>query len=307
MAKTPKDQNPKKQVPVIRYNYNVEKVLALRKDLREVVGVEFLHTTPTGDKFKRLVDLFAEMLPKSISYRVLEDTLRSLANVYIDDRNLDNTCWRVAGNVKRLTRQKAVPPWHIQKVQEWVPVQITACSREKTSRGSLGAKFQFRILAGTSAGLLTDKFWTLKFCRFISVSLGFSKYNPRHQEAMPYTVPEHLVGLRLYVCVDPALSDKTPVFSNIGFPCSSVRFNKVTLGCRFRLQSGFQCLMQKRPEELPCHLCPIGFTKCRAATHRQDWVTGDCSECGQTKYFDPERKVDRCVDCNVRAAYKHGT
>jgi len=283
----------------------VETVFELRQKLKEAVGVEFLNTTPAADTFKRLVALVMELLPKGIEYKVLEDTLRHLAGMRLDERILDSMCWRVAGNVKRLKQRKVVPPWHIQKLPEWVPVQTTACRRERSSRGKFGARFQFRILAGTPAGLLAEKFWTTKFCRFISENLGFGKHNYNRPTPKSYSVPEQFVGLRLYVCVTPKLSGKEPGFDGIGFPGSCVTWNKVTINCRARTQPGFTCLLKQTAMTLACHTCPIGFLRCRAATHRQDWVKQYCSDCSREAYFNPEVQSDVCVDCTSRAAYRN--
>lgn len=268
--------------------------------------MEFLKKVPIGSEFERLVTLVQEVLPDGVPYATLEDSLSHLAGTYVTDRVLDAVCWRMAGNVKRLKQRKAVPPWHVQRVPEWVPVQVTACKRERTSKGKLGARFQFRVLAGTPAGLFMEKFWSLKFCRYIAVDCGFSKYRKsRRVIPFPYTAPEQLVGLRLFARVMPKLSDKEPGFDGIGFTATTTKFNKVTLGCRFRRNESFRCQLKMTHEQLQCHHCPVGFVKCRAATHRHDWVQKACPECNDDEaYFDPERKSETCIDCTIKAAYK---
>lgn len=300
------EKGPGRMVYAIHYHYQLDKVMELRKLLKEAVGLEFLKKTPVGEQFGRLVTLFQEVLPDGIAYQTLEDSLMHLAGTHITERVLDATCWRIAGNVKRLKQRKAVPPWHVQRVPEWVPVQITACKRERTSKGKIGARFQFRVLAGTPAGLLMEKFWSLKFCRYISLDCGFSKYRKsRRTIKFPYTAPEQLVGLRLFARVMPKLSDKEPGFDGIGFTGTTTAHNKLTLGCRFRRLPDFRCQLELTHEELPCHHCPVGFLKCRAATHRQNWVKKECPECGDEEaYFDPEKKAEKCVDCTVKSAYK---
>lgn len=292
-------------VHVVHYNYPVEKVFALRQTLVEAVGLEFLGKTPTGESFTRLIELMQELLPGEIDFKTLEDSLRHLAGTRIDARLLDAVCWRMAGNTKRLKQRRAVPPWHVQKLPEWVPAQIVSCKRERTARGKMGARFGLRILAGTPAGMTAEKFWTLKFCRYMSQEFGFTRPRGNRQVSFPYAAPEEFVGMRLYVRIMPELCGREPGFDGLGFPPSLSKWNKTTLKCRLRVQDGFRCQMDVTPAELPCHNCPVGFVKCRAATHRHDWVEKPCPECGrEAAFFDPEQKSEVCVDCTIRAAYK---
>lgn len=304
-SKPKKKEKPTRVVHVIHYNYPVEKVFALRQTLKEAVGLEFLGKTPRGESFRRLVELVQEVLPGGIEFKTLEDSLRHLAGTRIDERLLDAVCWRMAGNTKRLRQRRAVPPWHVQKLPEWVPAQIVSCRRERTSAGKVGARFVVRILAGTPAGLTAEKFYPLKFCRYISQEFGFTRPRGDRHVAFPYAAPEQFVGMRLYVCVEPALSGKEPGFDGLGFPPSLSKWNKTTLKCRFRVQPEFRCQMEVLPADLPCHNCPVGFLKCRAGTHRQDWVERECRECNrEDAFFDPESNSELCVDCTIRAAYK---
>lgn len=300
-----KPKKPQRQVRAIHYRYQVEQVFELRKLLKEALELEFLGTTPANDTFDRLVCLVREILPGNVDYKTLEDSLRHLAGTRLDERELDATAWRMAGNFKRLADRKAVPPWHVQRLPEWVPAQVVSCRRERTGRGKLGAVFGFRLLAGTSCGLTAEKFWTLKFCRVMASDFGFSRSFGTRTQAYPYTAPEQFVGLRAYVRVMPSLCGKEPGFDGLGFPSSLSGWNKTTLKCRFRVQPGFRCAMGMLPTQLPCHNCPVGFLKCRAGTHRQNWVEKACSGCEkEDAFFDPESASDLCVDCTVRATYK---
>lgn len=298
---------PKRKVRAVSYRYNLDRVLALRKTLREAVGHEFLGKTPTGDKFTRLVELVLTMLPPAVQFDTVADSLRHLAGTRVDDKLLDATCWRVAGNVRRLAQRRAVPPWHAQRLPEWVPVHVLSCRRERTAKGVTGARLTFSILAGTPAGLRTEAFWSIKFCRYLSAGLGFSKFHPRREMPFPYSQPEQFVGLRLYVRITPSHSGRQPGFEGVGFAANTKAWNKVTLGCRFRTLDGFECKMKAAPAALPCHRCPVGFTTCRAGTHRLDWETKPCPGCGRDEaYFDRDHTSETCIDCVVKAAYSSG-
>lgn len=268
------------------------------------MGLEFLKKTPQGDSFVRLVTLIQELLPGNINYKTLEDSVRHLAGTPIDERTLDAVCWRLAGNHKRLRQRRAVPPWHSQKLPEWVPSQVVSCRRERTPKGRLGARYGFRILAGTPAGLTAYKWWSMQMCRFMSGEMGFSRPNHRKITSFPYAVPEQLVGMRLYVRIMPEQCTNEPGFDGVGFPSSLQGWNKTTVKCRVRAQEGFSCKLNKRADELHCYHCPIGFINCRAGTHRMDWVEKDCPICEKKSFFDPESQGDACVDCFVRSVYR---
>lgn len=300
-----KSKKTGRKVYAVHYSYQIEQVFDLRQKLKEAVELEFLGKTPQGESFTRLVELVREVLPGEIDFATLEDSLRHLAGTRVDERTLDAMCWRMAGNVKRLKQRRAVPPWHVQRLPEWVPVQVVACKREKSPRGKLGARFVLRILAGTPAGLTAEKFWPLKFCRYISQEFGFTRPRGNRVVAFPFTAPEQFVGMRLYVLIMPELCTREPGFDGLGFPAGLSKWNKTTLKCRFRVQEGFRCQMNVLPSELPCHNCPVGFTKCRAGTHRSNWVEKPCPDCGRDDaFFDPESKSEVCVDCAIKAAYR---
>lgn len=276
-----------------------------RKLIREAVELEFLGKVPQGETFTRLVELVQEILPGHVDYKTLEDSLRHLAGTRLDEREIDAAAWRMAGNYKRLAQRRVVPPWHVQTLPEWVPAQVVSCRRERSGKGKLGARLGFRILAGTPAGRTAETFWTLKFCRYMSAELGFSRPTARRRAVFPFTAPEQFVGLRLYVRVMPALCKAEPGFDGLGFPASLAAWNKTTLKCRFRAQPGFACKMRVLHTQLPCQNCPVGFLKCRAGTHRQDWVEKHCPSCERDDaFFDPESSSEECVDCTIKSAYR---
>lgn len=299
-----KPDKPKRQVKAVHHSYPLDKVLELRKILKTVLAVECLNTTPTGDKFDRVVDLVRGVLPGNIDRPTLVDSLRHLAGTFVTEQVLDKVCWRMAGNYKRLKYRKAVPPWHAQRLPEWVPTQIVSCRRERKGK-KIGARLGFRILAGTPAGLTAYKWWSLKFCRYLSTDFMFSK-RPRGRRLakMPYTAPEQLVGLRVNVRVMPKECGREPGFDSVGFPAASKAWNKTQLSCRFRIEPGFRCKLSLLAHQLACHHCPLGYQSCRAATHKTDWVKKDCPECKQEAFFDPEIQSDACVDCFIRSVYR---
>lgn len=277
-----------------------------RKLLREAIALEFENTAPTGDAFDRLVDLVVEVIGDKVYRPAVVDSLRHLAGTHLDARLIDETAWRMAGNVKRLGQRKPVPPWHGQRLAEWAPAQITSCRRARNGRGVMGARLTVRMLAGTACGLHASRWWSLKMCRFVSADMGWTRQ--RQGDHVParflYSVPEQLVGLRTYVLLTPDLSGREPGFK-ITAPHPSVRrWNRYVIQARTRSLRGFRCRL-KLPDDYPCHKCPIGFENCTAGTHRKDYKTAPCAGCGRNDaWHDPESAADVCVDCEVKNAYR---
>lgn len=304
-GKRGESKKPKRPVKPIYYSYSHEKVQNLRRALREALAFEFLDKIPRRESFSRFLDLVREILPGEVDAQVLEDSLKHVAGTRTDAKALDDVSWRMAGNYKRLLHRKAVPPWHVQTIPEWVPAVITGCRRGRNSREAMGATFEFRIVAGTSCGRLTHRWWSEKFCRFVSSEFGYTAARGRRQIRFPYSVPEQLVGTRLHLLVHPERCGVEPGFTEIRIPDTAKKWNTELVRSRFRVQPGFACLMEARVDQLPCHNCPVGFQKCQAGTHRLDWVRMECSGCKiADAFFDPSLPSALCVDCTRKDAYR---
>ncbi len=301
-----KPQPAKKEVQPIFYSYPLEQVFRLRETLKEAVGHEFLGKTPVGPAFNRLVELVLEILPGEYNYQTVEDSLRHLAGTFIDQTTLHRTCWRIAGNTKRLRHRKAVPPWHVQRVPEWVPAQVVSCERQRNAKDEIVGMMGFRVLAGTPAPLAVYKAWSLKYCRYLSNDFGFTRPRGRNPTRYPYSDPEQLVNLRLYLLIDPDECDKEPGFSCVAFSETMKDWNLGITRCRQRVMPGFSCRMEASPDELPCRRCPLGYSSCRAGTHKSDWVQKACAYCGrEDAWFDPDVLTsDRCVECHNAEIYQ---
>lgn len=274
--------------------------------MTEAVNLEFGGKTASKEVFAGVVELFHSLVPDGIQYRVLEDSLRHLAGIKLTRELIDETSWRIAGNVKRLKRRWAVPPWHVQRLPEWVPVQITSCRRVKNKYGKIGALFGFRILAGTPCPRMTFKWWSLRQCRFLAPDFGFHKpqFRDVHHVVRPFSAPEQFVLLRCYVLIDPVMSASEPVFSMPAFPGGVRDWNMEVIKKRLRVDLGYVC-PRGFPNTFRCHLCPAGYVNCGAATHRHDWVKGLCNGCNNAEaWFDKELSNDLCVDCAITKAYK---
>lgn len=279
--------------------------MSLKKTLSDHLS-EFEGRTPIADQFARLVQIVYEAMPGKIPWPTLEASLMHLAGARVTRELIEQTAWRLAGNVKRLQQHRVVPPWHIQKLEEWVPLQVLSC-RYKRMGKKIGAIFSFRIMAGTSCPLAVWKWWSLRQCAYFAPYFGFSKpgrYNARTPPKYPYTHPAQLVTLRLYGMIDPELCEQEPAFSLIAWPPTVAEWNRTQIKHRFRIDEGYTC-PKGYHATFECHRCPIGYLKCRAGTHRKNWETRLCSGCDRPDaMFDPDIPSDVCVDCQVQAVYR---
>lgn len=272
---------------------------------------EFSGKIVRGESFARLVQLVIECLPgPKYHWDTVEDSLRHLADIHLTPELLADTAWRMAGNHKRLRERRAVPPWAVQRVPEWVPMMCTKAVVEK--RGiKMGAVFTWRIMAGTSCPRYTDRWWSFKQCRaMMAEQLGFSRrLRGREGELRyPYNDPAQFVTLRAYGLIDPKMSGADPVFSSVAFPPSMADWNREQIRHRFRKDPGYTC-PRGYPRELPCHRCEAGFqgkAACRAGCHRSEWVEKPCPKCERNNWFDPDSVSEYCVDCTRKDAYRNG-
>jgi hypothetical protein len=203
---------------------------------------------------------------------------------------VEETMWRLAGNLDSLKAGRAVCSWTAQRTEEWMPVQAVRAVPCLNRKKQPGYMFTFRVLAGTACPLLIHKHWTRPACAVAAKHVGHTKRNGKY----PYKHPQQLVGLRMYCLVTPKLSQQGhPGFFKTECPPSCVRYNREILTTR----------LGERPSSCPrgymheCHKCTVGYIDCVGGTHRENYVKSFCSHCGQLSVFDPENVSDKCVPC----------
>lgn len=240
--------------------YNLSRIFAVRDRLCNFELDEYAGFTPTGKHFEEMVDKFHQSLPGT-DKRALYDSLRNLAGFELTPSRLRATAWRLVANIDRLKRGVAVPPWSIQLENEWVPAQVLSWRAEQTSKGRHGGLFSMRILAGTPCPLITTAFWTRGFSYAVARRLGYTSRRHNH----PYSHPSELVSMRLWLHIEPGRSmDGAPGFHIVKCSPGLLSWNKSIIKRRFR--EGWQC-----PHSFThyCFQCPIGYSQCPAATHRE--------------------------------------
>ncbi len=283
------------------------KILRERNRLAEIIRFETEDRLLVKERFKRLVDVVYQELPAGVDYQSLYDSLRPLAGTTPTAKTLLDYAHRLAGNVANLQARRVVRPWSYQIEWEWVPLSVARVRRTRSSSGKVGATLTFKILAGTPAGLLAERFWTMKQCAFMSRQFGFSrppsptaKLPPRR----PYFGPEQFVTFRLYGLIDPRRSgaESGPVVAQFRFPPSCKAFNVEQHNYRTRGR-GYEC-PRGFPLTVLCHRCPIGYEECRAGCHAKTYETKPCPVCKKDRApFDPEAQSPVCVNCATKAVY----
>lgn len=269
------------------------------------MALGYLNKVCSGDRFDYLVDDFKRMLPSTIVRDTLYDSLLDLAGERLTKQRLFDTCWRLAGNVRRLAHRKPVPPWNRQTEMEWVPVQILGAKRKQVGRFNRGWQYRFQVLAGTCCPMVLTRFWSQKFCSYISRFIGFSR-PPSINSSKPvvrlYRHPMELVGCRLNVLIDPTLSVTEPVFNKTGISPQHFDWNRELLKYRDRLEKGYECC-RGFGRNVKCYLCPIGWAECPAGTHRLNYSFSYCPRCSVEKApFDDEVSTEICINCYEQKA-----
>lgn len=240
----------------------------------------------------------------------LRASLTHLAGESLTERQIFETCWRLAGNAKRLTHNKPAPPWTYQSQVEWVPAQIISARRQLVF-GDRGYQFTFQSLAGRCCPMKLHIAWKDDVCRRIAkLLIGFNfKRLADYSEKLPhhrYQHPTELVTMRLLLKVDPKLSGKAPTFEDCKVPPSLKAWNREQMDCRDRLDPEFfKCPMAYEPDLVPCYRCSVGLGRCRAATHPRDWETRPCPRCLNIEAtFDMTVSAEVCLRCYNHEAGK---
>jgi hypothetical protein len=273
--------------------YNLQSIFRLRNRLIQDTCSPYYCCTPEGENFQAFVEDVWRALPSGANLSAVFESLRGAAGRELTLPLVEDTMWRLAGNLDLLKAGRAVCPWTAQRTEEWMPVQAVRAVPCLNRKKQPGYMFTFRVLAGTACPLLIHKHWTRPACAVAAKHVGHTKRNGKY----PYKHPQQLVGLRMYCLVTPKLSQQGhPGFFKTECPPSCVRYNREILTTRLGERPG-SCPQGYMHE---CHKCTVGYIDCVGGTHRENYVKSFCSHCGQLSVFDPENVSDKCVPCSER-------
>lgn len=273
---------PLPQIPLAR-------VLKIRRELSDWVAPRFAHITLVRDVLEALVHEAARFLP-GVSLVTLHDSLDWLLETTQTETQLRAVCWRLAGNFMPLRAGIPALPWHAPGAMEWCPIQISRVAPTPPRRGQSRYILDCRVLAGSPAGMLVQRVFSMSHLYLVSETIGFTKIKGQR----PLESPWQFVNMRMWALFDPKLArDGQPGFFATRATASLIDFNRTILDIRFR--PGTDKCQQGYTH--PCHRCHVGYEHCAAATHRMDYQPIACPECHKPRYRDPEDAGEQCIAC----------
>jgi hypothetical protein len=303
--------------------YNLPVIFRQYRKLTDEVALHYYGCRPTGADFEGLVDTLRHALPPGTPRDPLRESVRHLAGVELGRPQVEELCWRLAGNAGALKRGQVVPPWSKQANPEWAPAQVLHVQRgwssyrlrggpqvvagktvEKVSRP--GGQVTMRLLAGPAAGWKLTRFWSSDYVHVIKRELGFDRFDRGPYRRTPLKVPDmgfrdvrELARLRFCVLLAPCLGTEGPLFTEVKGTHTMRSFNRGLL--RRRLRLGHECPLGYPEEEVPCYTCELGYDRCPAGCHPRTFTRGDCPRCNRHDvWFDRPSNPDVCVDCAAK-------
>jgi len=264
-------------------NIQLNRVFGLRDKLLDEVFAEYIGYTPTGQQFAQLSQRVRRVLG-GVRGDVLLMSLRDLVGQEITRDLARTVAWRLAGNISKLRVGKEAGPWVHQAEEEWVPAQIISYSFKRSRWGEAGGLYRLRILAGSACPMILQQWWRSQFVRLLATRLGYST----GRGAFPMRHISELVNLRVWLLLDPKLSQEKPGFYLVRCSSGLLKWNKQIVHMRYRQFDGkpWRC---PRDYTHPCCECEVGYLDCPASTHRET-VSGYCeSEETNGTSIPPER------------------
>lgn len=258
-------------------------------------------TEPRGEHFEAFVQALFSVFPATIRYDVFFASIMDLVGKRMTRDLIRETAWRLAGNINRLKQGKPAPPFLQQTELEWCLVTLVRGNIGHGYDGKLGFFYDYRIMSGQATGKRFTLFWSLKYARFVSRSLGFRR---TRQGYLRMTDGADLVRMRLYLLFDPKLSrEDRPGSYHFYVSSACKKYNQKILKQRFRI---IPCPLRYTLSEQACHNCPQGYDQCNAGCHPATYVTKACPRCDNTEaWFDPLGRNVICVECEDQERRQH--
>lgn len=272
--------------------YNLPRI-AKWIDKGQLILSKHLNTNPVGDEFSTFIHDILSCFPDKLRFDAVFASVMHLAGTQLTPEVIKETLWRIAGNFETLSTGKPVPIWLNQSILEWCPVAIVKADPGYGYNEEYGGFYQYRVMAGTPAGLKFTLFWNIRYAKFIAKELGFKRTRKKRYK---FTDIKELVQMQLYLLFDPELSKEgKPGSYYFKVPPSCAKRNKTILMRRFREDP---CPLEYSLQDLPCYQCPMGYDKCNAGCHPRTYTMKFCPRCTSESWFDPLGRGVICVECD---------
>jgi hypothetical protein len=268
-------------------SYPISQILATKMRLQNDLKLQaLLGKKVNAERARYIADRVGAKYLKTADRDALAASALYLAAGRLTQERFKRLCWCLAAGTSRLKRGDVIKPWKAQFIDEWVPLQVMDVVSRRSFAGNPGANVVTKALAGTCCGMELSRFWSVKFARFCSKSLGFTK-------KFKLDRIEELVGLRFYGLVERNRSYEHPFFDQIDITSAFLSWNRLLISRRHR--HNFEC---PKKFKHPCYLCPVGYDACPLAVHPRSYVKALCKTCNEMKFTDPlSVTLEICVDC----------
>jgi hypothetical protein len=272
-----------------------QKVNKLKEMLKPYVGKDV-----SKEEFRAFTKKILNALSKDLAIDCVQPSIAHLHGRPITQAVVNETAWRLAGNVDALRAGEVVTQDVATRRQGWCALQVVSVkpilmnpkSKDKKKRGSLLSLF---VMSGHAAGCRIDKFFSLSHLKYLSKEIGFTAPFKEY----PYRDEREFFGLRFGgLFLSSLVRDNKPGFSEVCSTATMNGWNKDMF--KRRKREGFACALEMNYEQLPCFRCFMGAESCSAAVHQKDFEQDVCAFCGLESMFDPDSPgyaLDMCVNC----------
>lgn len=273
----------------------IKRVGKLKSIFRERMASEL-----SQEGFKEMVRQVLKVMPQDLSSQKIQDSLAHLFGRPLTDQIVNETAWRLAGNTETLRNGDVITSDVALSKEGWCALQVLSCRpflRNPRSKAHKirGCVYSCLIMTGHAAGVVIDKFLSLKYVRYLANELGFTP----PFKAYPFKDERELFGLRFGGLFLPSLAvEGKPSFNETCVASSMLSWNKKILKARQR--EGHICPLGMSAESLPCFRCWKGCESCIASVHKKDFEQDLCEYCNKDSLFDPDSacySIGMCVEC----------
>lgn len=272
---------------------SIKKICSLRDRLYKDFSKVELNLV--GEGLIKFVELLASYLPSSVPYRALYRSALTLSAIP-NKLELFGFFWRLAGNLPTLKKNQPISVWTVQKEPEWVTLQVISYShldKEQSRKKKAACQYTMKIMNGSSCSLVITKIWPTDFVYGISRRvMGFTS----RKKSYPFLNPSEFVGLRVEGEIDQKFCiDNQPGFDRIKQTTSNLSWNRKIMKLRDHNQTPCPFSFTHY-----CYQCPIGYKRCPAAVHRDDYVIKTCLNC-RNKTIHEHIDDMACLFCDGKA------